>query len=499
MTSLSKFPRSLLTVYAANGLNGVVSVIAIPVAVKLLGLSGYGLLSFYTLMASYILLADFGIGKNLLRLLAASRDAESRVRQVRVAAGLYLLLCGVWITAAPWLVVVVPRYVFPVSQEYIAGLRWMVVLSLLEFGLGIPASLMQTSCAAEQRFASYSAYCFLSGLLRNAALIGGALAFHSAVGVAAVLSFRKVVELYLAGRVLGWLPAAAWRPIFAWRSFRAMLAQSLTLSAAQLLMSTLMGAGSVLVNVTFGLQAAGIYRAAYDLAGKIAFVSNGVTLVVFPKAAQRFGSGSLQGAAPAVGALLRASTLLYASFAATMVLAAPVVLPAMGLNGSSTVKLFVLLVVALSLNAHSLIGNELIQAAGRYGRSIWFSGSALATLSILFAALRGREGLLAIGWAWIGAALVSAAVADSLLLHLCHAGSAEQTSTALTKLATVAACLCLAAPHFSALTNPSAAIFGLVLATGVVVITGRGVVPLARAWRNQKQPVPLEERPAVWA
>jgi len=498
MANLSKFPRNLLTVYAANGLNGVVSVIAIPVAVKLLGLSGYGLLSFYALMASYILLADFGIGKNLLRLLAEPRDAEFRRRQVRVAAGLYLVLCAVWIAAAPVLMLVVPRYLFPVSQEYVAGLRWMVGLSILEFALGIPASLMQTSCAAEQRFDSYSAYSFLSGLLRNAAIIGGALVFHSALGVAAVLALRKVIELAIAGRFLGWLPATAWRPIFDWRSFRVMLSQSVTLSVAQILTSTLMSAGSLFVNAAFGLQAVGIYRAAYDLAGKIAFVSNGVTLVIFPKAAQYFGSGSLRGSGPMFGALLRASTLLYASFAATMVFGAPLILPSIGLSNASTVKLFLLLVVALSLNAHSLIGNELIQATGRYGRSIWFSGSALVTLSILFAALRKNEGMMAIGWAWIGAALLSATVADALLLHLCHAGKAEQISTLLVKLAAVTACLCLAGPYFGAIANPAATICAVVIGAGVAAVTGRGLLPLARAWRKER-PVPVQERPAVWA
>lgn len=488
MSKFSKFPRNLLTVYAANGLNGVVSVIAIPIAVKLLGLSGYGLLSFYVLMASYILLADFGIGKNLLRLLAEPRDAEFRQRQTRVAAGLYVVLCGLWAIAAPVLMMVVPQYVFPVSLEYVTAVRWMVVLSILEFALGIPASLMQTSCAAQQRFDSYSAYCLLSGLLRNAAMIGGAIAFHSPVGVSALLVLRKVPELFLAGRVLGWLPQAACRPIFEWRSFRVMLSQSLTLSLAQILTSTVMSAGSLFVNAAFGLQAVGVYRAAYDLAGKITFVSNGVTLVVFPKAAQYFGSGCTQGSGPIFGALLRASTLLYAAFAAAMVLGAPVVLDAMGLTDPSTLRLFLLLAVALSLNAHALIGNELIQATGRYGRSIWFSSSALVTLSILFFALRSVEGVMAIGWAWLGAALVSATVADAMLLHFCKAGGAEQTITAGVKIAAVAACVCLSAQEFQIMRNPVATVLAILLGGLAAAITVRGLGPLTRAWR-QEQPV----------
>ena len=489
---MSKFPRNLLTVYAANGLNGVVSVIAIPVAVKLLGLSGYGLLSFYTLMGSYLLLADFGIGKNLLRLLAESRDAEAKRRQVRVAAGMYLVLCLAWFAAAPFLVVFLPRYLFLVSQQHLAGLQWMVVLSIAEFAVGIPASLMQTACVAEQRFESYAAYTLLSGLLRNAALIGGTLMFHSPAGVAAVLAARKVFELYIAGRLLGWPPAAARMPIFEFRSFRTMLGQSITLSASQVLTSVLVSIGSVFVNAAFGLHALGVYRAAYDLAGKIAFVSNGVTLVVFPKAARYLGSASLKGAGPVFSAMLQASTSLYTCFAATMVLLAPFILPAIGLNDQSTVRLFLLLVVALSLNAHSLIGNELLQATGRYLRSLYFSGSALVTLSIIFATLKTSEGLLAIGWAWLGGALVSATVADALLLGLCGARRADQLSTVMVKLAATAACLCLAA------TNAAVMICGVALMTGVAAASLRALLPVARTWRNGEAALPAA-RPTVWA
>ena len=495
---MSKFPSNLLTVYAANGLNGVVSVIAIPVVVRLLGLSGYGLLSFYALMGSYILLADLGIGKNLLRLLAEPRDAEAKRRQVRVAAGLYVVLCLAWLGAAPFLLMLVPRYLFPVAHQYVAGLQWIVVLSIAEFALGIPASLMQTACVAEQRFDSYAAYTLLSGLLRSAALIGGALVFRSPEGVAAVLAARKVFELFVAGRLLGWLPAGAWRPIFELRSFRAMLGQSIALSASQVLTSTLMSIGSLFVNAAFGLHALGVYRAAYDLAGKIAFVSNGVTLVVFPKAAQYFGSASLKGAGPIFAAVLRASTSLYTCFAAAMVLAAPFMLPAIGLNDRATVRLFLLLVVALSLNAHSLIGNELMQAAGRYVRSICYSGSALATLTVLFASLKTAEGVMAIGWAWIGAALVSATIADALLLGLCGARRTDQISTVLVKLVATAGCLCLAAPRFSAVANPAATICGVTLMTGVAAAAARGMLPLARTWRNGEAAAP-EARPAVWA
>ncbi len=495
---MSRFPRSLVTVYAANGLNGVVSVVAIPIAVKLLGISGYGLLSIYVLMAAYILLADLGIGKNLLRLLAESPDPEAKERHIRVAAGLYAVLVLVWLALIPVLLLVVPRYLFPVPQAYVTGLRWMVVLSVVEFALGVPSSLMQTACVAAQRFDAYSGYTVISGLVRNGAIICGAFAFRSPVEVAAVLAARKLIDFAVAARILGGLPPAAWLPSFDLRSFRAMLGQSLTLSASQILTSTLMSAGSFLVNAAFGLFGLGVYRAAFDLAGKIAVVSNGVTLVLFPKAARYFAKGSVHGAGAVFAPLIRASAAMYSCFAAAMVLAAPYVLPAMGLKDGSTLRLFQLLVIALSLNAHSVISNELIQASGRYAQSICYSGSALVTLGALFFGAWG-QGVMAIGWAWIGAALVSATVADALLLRFCGAGRWEHASVVLIKLTAAAACLCLAWPRFSEAANPAVALLGMVIMAAVATVAAAGVLPLARAWRGGQTAAPLPRDPVVWA
>jgi O-antigen/teichoic acid export membrane protein len=435
-------------------------------------------------LVSYVLLADFGIGKNLLRLLAQDRPLEARHRHIGVALGLYVMLCGAWFAAAPVLALAIPRYLFPVEPQFLAAVRWIVVLSLVEFALGVPASLMQTNCVAGQRFEAYATFTVASGLLRSGAILAAAMIFHDPVAVAAAMAGRKLIEFFLAVKLLGRLPAAACRPVFDLRSFRSMLGQSATLSAAQILNSTLMGIGSPLVNAAFGLQALGVYRAAFDLAGKIAFVSNGVTLVVFPRAARYFGGASLAGGAAQFSAILNASTALYTWFAGFAVLAAPLVLRAMGLQ-DATVRLFLLLVVALSLNAHSLLGNELIQAAGRYGLSICYSGSALLTLVALFPATTRAAGAMAIGWSWIGAALVSTCAADCLLLHLCKASKARQLAAIATRAVAAAACIGFVLWQFGTASGVIARLCGAVLlALGAFAV--RGAIPLLRAGREKE-------------
>jgi O-antigen/teichoic acid export membrane protein len=393
-------------------LNGVVAALSVPVAVKLLGFSGYGLLSVYTLLVSYILFADLGVGKNLIRRLSQG----GTVRDIRVALGLYLVLCGFWAAVLPAAIAVVPRYLFPVPVEHLAAVRWMVVLSTVEFALGVPASLMQTVCVSEQRFEAYGLYSMASGFIRTGALLAGALVFRSPVAIAALLAARKLVEVVVARKMLGGLPAGAWRPVFDPSSFRTMLRESGTLSVAQILNSTLMSIGSPLVNAAFGLAGLGVYRSAFDLAGKVSFISNGITLVAFPRASRYFNSHSPASAAGRLAAVTRWSAAAYGLIAVVAVFAAPYVLPVVGLKDEPVIRLFALLIVATSLNAHSQLSNELIQASGRYRRSIYSSACALATLAAVFLAAKSATGLLAIGWAWIAAALISACVADGLLL-----------------------------------------------------------------------------------
>jgi O-antigen/teichoic acid export membrane protein len=479
---MSRFPRQLVLVYGAHGLNGVLGVLAVPLTVRLLGFSGYGLFSFYVLLVSYLLLADFGVGKNLLRLLAESPRPDRRETNTRVALALYLLLGAAWFLLVPLLAIVIPRYIFPVAPESLAVLRWMVLLGILEFALGIPASLMQTTCVAAQRFESYAKFTLLTGLTRNGAILLGAALFGSPAGLAAVMAGRKIIDTVIAGRSLGWLPRAAWVPLFDLGNFRSMLRKSAVLSASQILYATAMSLGSLLVNAAFGLHALGVYRSAYDLAGKIAFVSNGVQLVVFPRAARRFGNAHPDPAWLAAGT--RCSAILFACFAAAAVLAAPRILPFIGLGNDTTVSLFLLLVVALSLNAHSLISNELLQAAGRYGASVCFSVSTLATIALVFVAAKPATGIMAIGWAWIGAAVVSACVADGLLLATFGTPTIQQGASAFWKLLATAACVGLAAGHFGLLAD-ACFIAVLLILLGFAV---HSAIPLLRRSRQGAAP-----------
>ena len=487
---MSAVPRNLLAVYAAYGVNGAIAVVTIPIAVRLLGISGYGLYSIYAVLVSYTLLADLGVSKNLLRLLAETGPSQAARRHIRVALGLYALLCSGWFVACPLLAIALPRYVFPVPAEAVPTLRWMVFFCFLEFTLAVPASVLQTHCVAGQRFPRYVRFSLASGLIRSAAILAGAFFFRSPLAVAALLAARKILEIPVASRLLGPLPAGAWRPIFDRASFRTMLRQSATLSAAQVTYSTALSIGSPLVNAAFGLHGLGLYRAAFDLAGKIAVVSNGITLIVFPKAARRFATPPAAGGenVPLYSRMLFSSVVFYACFAGVAVLLAPAILPAIGLGDPTTIRLFLVLIVALSVNAHSLLTNELIHASGRYRDSVAFGLSLLVALTLFFG-LGLRAGVMAIAWAWLGAALVAAWVADGLLLKACGSRAARLVGALAVTTAAAAAASGMAFARLGLVAPAVAAVSGLVLAA-LLALAIRDAFPLLRTWQEES-PLPL--------
>jgi O-antigen/teichoic acid export membrane protein len=445
----SHFARSLVSVYLAVGVNGALGLLSVPIGLRYLGAEGYGLFSLYTLMVSYVLMADLGISKNLLALLSRHRDPESQLESLRTAAGLYSCLCVAWLALIPLLLWLVPSALFPVGAAHKSTLRWLTVLAIAEFVVGVPQSMAQTACLAREGFGQYSRFTMISGALRNSILIAGSVAFRSPLGLAAAIFLRKFIDLTLAYCIMGPVPWSVWRPRLPGRSAVAMLAQSGTLSIAQVLYSSVMAAGSYLVNAEFGLYWLGLYRVAFDLAGKVSVIVNGITLVLFPKLAYAFGSAGRRVAmSRIVRPALEASWTFCSTLGACAVIGAGWLLPRMGITQPEAIMLFVLLAIGLSINCHTLLTNEFIQASGRYRNSILVSLSALATIVMVFWALHRAMGPTAIGVAWIVAAVTAGGIADSVVLSSLGVGTRLQGISGMKKVLTFLICMSTLAWYF---------------------------------------------------
>lgn len=413
-----QFVKNVGFVYSVNIINGILGVIAVPLAVHFLGAPGYGIYSIYTIMAAYVALIDLGVTKNLTRTLAGVNESKQYKLHLQTTLGLYIMISVTLLCLLPLLVYIVPTYIFPVSSENIDTVRWIVVLSAIEFIISVPAIMMQSLCVAKECFDRYSAFSFLSGLYRYGLMYLGILIFHEPVVVVALVVGRRFVDIYTARKIMGGLPGGSWAPIFNLRSLKSVIGNSIALSFAQLSQITVISIGSVLVNGIYGLEVLGLYRSSFDIATKVWFFSNGIGLVVFPRFVQTlkdqitrhllFNQFSL---------ILKASWAGYALLYGLGIILSPYILNLIGLHSPLVQSLFIVLLLGVCINAHANLSYEFLQATGRYWAVAWLGLVALIIMVISFYGLNENVGIMAIGWAWVGSQLIFAIFADSLTLY----------------------------------------------------------------------------------
>jgi O-antigen/teichoic acid export membrane protein len=445
-TGLGGVLRSVAHVSGAHVLNGLLGIIFVPVALSRLGEAGYGALSVYWFAISYLALAELGVGKNLLREVA-SVDPDARRDGLQHALSAYMVVGLAVAAAAPLLAWAVPRWVIPFPPEMYVAIGALVVIAVADYLLGIVVSLHAINAMAAGRFSQYAAFQSASGILRW----GGGLAVIVAVPsvgpvlVAAVFAARRFVEIPMAMAVLGRLPAGTWST---WRpSLRVgrTLARSSTLSVAQIMQTSVISAGSVLIGHTAGPAALGLFRACFDLASKLWFVSNAFGLVLFPKfahmQASEGGRRALAGVLP--GALMASATLLAGVGVAGVFVSAPI-LAVVGIRGELVWAVFALSLGGVALHAHGNVPYELLQANGRFGDAARIAALALTAILAAFGMLAasGITPLLALGWAWLASQALftlSCRYAVSGLLGV-RRGPGRLADEALATAALAAAC-----------------------------------------------------------
>ena len=415
---MRSFVRHLSGLYAVQAVNGLLGVAFVPFAVLQIGVGGYGVLAIYAMLASYVALVELGLGKGLVRQLGAETEDAARREQLRVAVGLYLCICALLLAAAPLLMWVVPRFVFPVPATELTAVRLVTLFVVLEYVVGVPASLMQNHCISAERFERYSRYALASGLLRYALSFAAVAVFRSPEVIVAVIVLRRLGDVPLARAIMGPLPRGSWRPSFDRGRFVALLRQSSVLSIAQFFQLSVVAAGSILVNAEQGIDAMGRYRAVFDLASKLWFFSNVIGFVVFPRFVRLIGRPEHR--AELVRLLPHAmyvSWVLYGVLVVAGSVAGPWALELVGLGATAPAALLILVLGGVAYNAHATLSYEYVQASGRYGRSAALAGLSLLTLIVAFYAFLPRQPALAVGWAWLVSQSVCAVLLDGVALR----------------------------------------------------------------------------------
>jgi len=424
---LSGFKRNISYVYITNAINGILGILLVPLCIKMMGTNGYGLFSIYAVIAGYLALVDLGVSKNLLRLLSAKCDIDVKTNDLRTALGIYVIICLLLIASVPLLLTVIPKYVFPVALEDLIPLRLIIMLSVVEYVLTVPVLLLQNYSISNEKFDSFSRFTLVTGIYRYILLFLGVYVFGTPVAIVAIMAFRRIIDCCAAHRIMGGLPRGAWRPLFDLRASKAIVRLSSALTFAQFFQSSIIAMGSFLVNRHFGLSGLGIYRAVFDLVNKIWFISNGLALVLFPKFTKMLTSAaSRRKLYPIVVATLCLSWAGYCLLSVAGGLGASVITGLLGLKQPEMPSMFALLLLGISINAHTSLSYEFLQAAGRYRLVALLSLVTLVCMYVSFAVLLPSCGLYAISWAWIISQLIYCLLADAMTMNEIYAGASSQ-------------------------------------------------------------------------
>lgn len=413
----SRFIVNLLSVYSANAINGVLGIIAVPLVIAALGNEQYGIYSIYMILASYVALIDCGVTKHFVRLMSSVRTEDGKVEYLQKAFGWYLVLAVILICILPILIYVVQEYLFPVPDCFIPAVRWIVILSVLEYILAIPIMLIQAYTLSNQKFTRYSNFIAISGFFKYSLLFLAAWIYRDPAVVVLFLVSRRLFDLIMACLILPTLPKTAWKPRVKPREFIAILSNSSVMSLAQFLQATIVSIGAVFVNRHFGIAVLGNYRVAFDLVSKVWFFSNGIGLVVFPKFSHMLSSKTeREQLYKIIRIWLKKSWTGYLLISIIAILCAQWLLPLFKLEDKQIILFFKLLIVGLCLNAHTNVSYEYLLADNRYGMVAFLSLAVLAIMCSGYMLLVDIAGPYAIGWAWIISQSIYGIVVDELVL-----------------------------------------------------------------------------------
>ena len=430
---MNSFKKNLITVYSVNIINGFLSILFVPLCLNLIGAEGYGLLSIYTVLASFIGLTDIGLGRNLQRLLATSQDINRQKAYLQSSFGIYLIQAIILLASLPFLFKYIPEYIFSVSSNNFKELQWIIALAVIEHVIAIPVAMRQNLCIANEQFDRFSTFGVISGVTRYGFMFAGIFIFASPIAVITLIVSRRLVDLYTSTLFMGELPQGSWRPRFVYQEIKAIVRDSLGMSIVQALQSIVIAVGSILVNRHYGLAGLGKYRSAFDLASKVWFFSNGLGLVVFPKFVKRIVNNDGEW-------FLKVYKFMNISWAGFNLASVSITLVAVlfygyvGIHDRVIVELFVLLLLGICLNAHANLSYELLQAAAKYRFLAFITSLSLLIMVTSFYGFQQKVGIHAIGLSWIISQAIYSSVSDFVALVVLQSSSSNILKMLISKL-----------------------------------------------------------------
>jgi O-antigen/teichoic acid export membrane protein len=383
----------------------VVGVLTLPLLIRLVGLERFGFITLVWVLVGYASIFDFGIGRALVRTVAAHLAHADRPRaEASAHAGLvWLALFGIVLALA---LAPASAWVVGTALNVPAELVPEAVPALVLLAASLPFVMFTTGLAgvmsAHQRFKALN-------LIR---IVLGVASYGGPVLVAAFVSVRldAVVALVLLLRVAGtaahaWACArqCGWRPQAAWpgrEATRELFALGGWIAVSNVLSPMLSTLDRLLLATLVPVRTVAVYATPYDVLSKAMVLPSSIMAALFPLA-----SGLARGSAAAQRLLGESLRLLFVTMFPVIFLFVVFARPGLhGWLGPEIAELgapvMQILAVGMLLNALAQGPATLIQAAGE---PRWMALLHLAELPVFV----GLLWLLTVQHGVLGTALAS--------------------------------------------------------------------------------------------
>lgn len=291
-TPVTSLLRNMSANFIGRLWTALLSLLFVPVYIRLIGVEAYGLIGFSVTMQSVLLVLDLGLSSALVREMArlsangsSSQDQRDLVRtfeylywMMAVAGGLFIALVAPWI-ASSWIH----------STEFSsAELTKCVILMGVALVFRLPYALYQGGLVGLQRQGTLNS--MLVSVTTLKALGALAVLFLISPTIYAYLTW----ELAIAGLQTGTarallnraLPKSLHRPAFRWTLLRSTARFAMGMLAISLVTTVLMQIDKVLLSKLLPLESFGYYMVAAALGNGICMLVNPIQTAAFPRLSQ---------------------------------------------------------------------------------------------------------------------------------------------------------------------------------------------------------------------
>ena len=281
----------------AQGVTLVVQLVSTPALLAAFGAKTYGLWLVVSAFPTYIALADLGFSSaaaNAITLSAARGERDEARATFQSTLALNLLTAAVILTLALGAIALVPNSLVPAIPPTTRGeVREVCALQAVQMAATLCCGAMLSGFISTGRYALGVLLASTSRLAEAAALVLGALAFHSLVVSAALMLVARLCALVVTASIA--VHGAPWcRLGFRYAQMarvRRLAGPALAVTALPIAFAVNLQGLILVIGVTLSLEAVATFAAIRTLTRAILQAAVLVNTAIMPEVTRAFGAG----------------------------------------------------------------------------------------------------------------------------------------------------------------------------------------------------------------